>query len=474
MFSKTSTFKNASQPAEKEADKAKPFFTSRQSPGTPFFSAVPSSVQPKLTINAPGDKYEQEADEMAERVVQAQSIQRQTLPADEEELMQAKPLEAATVQRKCAACEPEATLQRQSEPEEEELMQAKRQETATVQRQCAVCGPVATLQRQAEPEEEELMQAKPLMRASENGTATATPQLASQLNSSKGGGQPLPKDTLSSMNQAFGTDFSNVRVHTGSRAQEMSEGIQAKAFTHGSDIYFNRGQYNPGSTEGKRLLGHELTHVVQQSSEMNSLQRQPIDCDKSSITGVVDPARDPQQEVINAHILARENVRLALNQVENILTGGAVRTIIRNTFNRHFGNPSPLHIRRIRNRLRAASSRLNRSSQTILRCNRGGGCRRQGTHGTQLCPSGGERTRICPHFFETGPIERAVTIIHESIHAVGACNDIHIGDTNYPGSPSYNNAWSYDHFANMVSGVLGRIPLRGHEATSPPDLETQH
>ena len=125
MFSKTSTFKNASQPAEKESDKAKPFFTGRQSAGTPFFSAAPASVQPKLTINAPGDKYEQEADAMAERVVQAQSIQRQTLPEEEEELMQAKPLEGATVQRKCAACEQETTLQRQAEPEEEELMQAK-------------------------------------------------------------------------------------------------------------------------------------------------------------------------------------------------------------------------------------------------------------------------------------------------------------------------------------------------------------
>ena len=46
----------------------------------------------------------------------------------------------------------------------------------------------------------------------------------------------------------------------------MSQGIQAKAFTHGSDVYFNQGQYNPESSEGKRLLGHELTHVVQQDS----------------------------------------------------------------------------------------------------------------------------------------------------------------------------------------------------------------
>jgi len=265
MFTKTAIPKSVNKPTENEANK-KPFFAGRQSSGAPFFSADPSSVQPKLTINAPGDKYEQEADEMAERVVQAQSIQRQSLPEEEEELMQAKPLGGATVQRKCAACEQEATLQRQAEPEEEELMQAKRQETATVQRQCAACGTVATLQRQAEPEEEELMQAKPLMRASENGTATATPQLASQLNSSKGGGQPLPKDTLSSMNNIFGADFSGVRVHTGSRAQEMSQGIQARAFTHGSDIYFNEGNYNPDSLNGKKLITHELTHTLQQGS----------------------------------------------------------------------------------------------------------------------------------------------------------------------------------------------------------------
>jgi hypothetical protein len=158
-------------------------------------------------------------------------------------------------------------------------MQAKPLEGATVQRKCAACEQETTLQRQAEPEEEELMQAKPLMRASENGTATATPQLTSQLNGSKGGGQSLPKDTLSSMNHIFGTDFSSVRVHTGSRAQEMSQGIQAKAFTHGSDVYFNRGQYNPGSTEGKRLLGHELTHVVQQggSRDGNLISRDWLD-----------------------------------------------------------------------------------------------------------------------------------------------------------------------------------------------------
>ncbi|NBC08548.1 MAG: DUF4157 domain-containing protein [Bacteroidetes bacterium] len=238
---------HSSTPSQKE--KQNPFFSKTASPSKPFF-------QPKLSINQPGDKYEKEADAMAEQVVQAESIQRQSAP-EEEETMQAK------------------QLQRQTNPEEEEVLQSKPLSEATIQRKCAECEEEGQVQRQAAPEEEELLQSKPLMRVAENGTATATPQLTSQLNSSKGGGQPLPKDTLSSMSQAFGTDFSNVRVHTGSRAQEMSEGIQAKAFTHGSDIYFNRGQYNPGATEGKRLLGHELTHVVQQNKSNKKVQREP-------------------------------------------------------------------------------------------------------------------------------------------------------------------------------------------------------
>ena len=75
------------------------------------------------------------------------------------------------------------------------------------------------------------------------------------------------------MSNAFGSDFSNVRMHTNSKAQQMNQGMNARAFTHGSDIYFNRGQYQPGSSAGKKLLGHELTHVVQQRSVAKTIQR---------------------------------------------------------------------------------------------------------------------------------------------------------------------------------------------------------
>jgi hypothetical protein len=63
-----------------------------------------------------------------------------------------------------------------------------------------------------------------------------------------GSGFPLPADALSSMNAAFGTDLFAVRIHADDRAAAMSSRIQARAFTHGSDVFFNKGQYDPYSS----------------------------------------------------------------------------------------------------------------------------------------------------------------------------------------------------------------------------------
>jgi hypothetical protein len=77
------------------------------------------------------------------------------------------------------------------------------------------------------------------------------------------------------MEPRFGNDFSSVRIHTGSNAVQMNKELHAQAFTHGSDLYFNEGKYNPGSNSGKQLLAHELTHVVQQTGA-KKLQRKSI------------------------------------------------------------------------------------------------------------------------------------------------------------------------------------------------------
>lgn len=77
---------------------------------------------------------------------------------------------------------------------------------------------------------------------------------------SDGGGQPMPEAVQAKMESAFGTDFSGVRVHEGPR----SEALGAVAYTQGNDIHFSPGAYQPNSQSGQELLGHELTHVVQQ------------------------------------------------------------------------------------------------------------------------------------------------------------------------------------------------------------------
>ena len=104
----------------------------------------------------------------------------------------------------------------------------------------------------------------------------APPATASALNNSKGSGAPLPESTRTYMENIFHTDLSAVRIHTGQYAVTMSQDIQAKAFTHGSDIYFNSGQFAPWSVDGKKLLTHELVHVVQQqgaTNQGNTIQR---------------------------------------------------------------------------------------------------------------------------------------------------------------------------------------------------------
>ena len=67
------------------------------------------------------------------------------------------------------------------------------------------------------------------------------------------------------MGGRFGVDFGSVRVHTGAEARDLNRSLHAYAFTSGSDIFFADGQFHPGTTDGDRLLAHELTHVVQQT-----------------------------------------------------------------------------------------------------------------------------------------------------------------------------------------------------------------
>jgi hypothetical protein len=92
----------------------------------------------------------------------------------------------------------------------------------------------------------------------------AHPDVESTIAQTRGGGSALDSGVASSVGPQLGDDLSDVRVHTDETADALANSVSARAFTTGSDVYFAKGEYNPGSGGGNELLAHELSHVVQQ------------------------------------------------------------------------------------------------------------------------------------------------------------------------------------------------------------------
>lgn len=236
------------------------------------------TIQANLKIGQPNDKYEQEADRVADKVMtmpepNGSLAQRQsTCPeCPEEEGIQTKPLDkqiTPLVQRQeetgpeeeeeekepvQAKLNENNRLQRlEAEPEEEEDEEAPEEEKAPEEEEPG---------EEEEKENEEPAQAKSI----NNKSPPVKSGIQSKIQSIKGGGQPLSKSTRAFFEPRFGRDFSQVRLHTDAKAADAAKSINAKAFTTGKNVFFGAGQYSPGTSKGKRLLAHELTHVVQQS-----------------------------------------------------------------------------------------------------------------------------------------------------------------------------------------------------------------
>src|SRR2546430_17395987 len=122
-------------------------------------------------------------------------------------------------------------------------------------------------QRQASAESDQ--KSSVLQRAAVNTTpVNAVPPIVHDVLDSPG--QALDAETRSLMEPRFGHDFSQVRVHTDEKAAESAQAVNALAYTVGRDVVFGKGQYVPRTTEGKSLLAHELTHVVQQREASSS------------------------------------------------------------------------------------------------------------------------------------------------------------------------------------------------------------
>ncbi|WP_158860095.1 eCIS core domain-containing protein [Lunatibacter salilacus] len=227
-------------------------------------------IQPKLTLNQPNDSYEQEADAMADKVMQMPDNHIMHQPFFKPSI--------SLVQGKCANCEDEQEhLQRkQGYIEMEYDLQPPK-----LQRTCDECSIQPPEPSEIEEEEEEETADQSISPKSENlngnsGTMDIPANFQNTLQRSQNSGVPLAEATRNIMESSFGQDFSHVRIHVGSDATSLNRQIQAKAFTYQNNIFFNSGNFNPGSKQGQHLLAHELTHVVQQTGGREfqpSLQR---------------------------------------------------------------------------------------------------------------------------------------------------------------------------------------------------------
>jgi len=178
------------------------------------------SVQEKLTIGAPNDKYEQEADRVADQVMRMPNGSGSVGAVD-----------------------------------------SPKDVTSRIQRRCEQC--------------EEELQRKP--NGSDLSGLAPSSKTASVINNLGGSGSPLTTSERAFFEPKFGQDFRDVRIHTDQQAAQSAHDLNAKAYTFGDSVAFARGEYQPNTTNGRRLLAHELTHVVQQAGSQQRVQREPND-----------------------------------------------------------------------------------------------------------------------------------------------------------------------------------------------------
>jgi hypothetical protein len=213
-------------------------------------------LQAKLTLGPVGDKYEQEADGVARQVMQQIAAPTAAEPAVDTETAPGVAQRAGELDDDDLNLKPlPGAVQRIGELDDDDLN----------------LKPLpGAVQRGPGDLDDDDLNLKPLPGAVQRDSTgleggPISGDIEGSIEGARSGGRSLDKDLRSSMEPAFGADFSGVRVHADAKADGLNRSLQARAFTTGQDVFFRSGEYNPGSAGGKELLAHELTHVVQQN-----------------------------------------------------------------------------------------------------------------------------------------------------------------------------------------------------------------
>jgi len=157
-------------------------------------------------------------------------------------------------------------------------------------------------------------------RDEDSAGATGTPDAVRRVVSSPG--RSMNESVQREMESKMGGDFSDVQVHTGPQAAAAAESIHARAFTVGNHVAFNRGEYQPGSDDGKRVLAHELTHVRQQTDGRVSLLPK-ADAEQSGTSGGFGMHVQPKLEVSSPDDPAEKEARQVAEQVVQMDEAGS-------------------------------------------------------------------------------------------------------------------------------------------------------
>lgn len=219
----------------------------------------------QLTLSQPGDAHEREAESVADKVMRMATPAR-GLSANSSV---SNTMCASAIHRRCAACD---------EAQEQAIARDAK---------------AAAIETQVDRHEASAV------------TPQVTPSVAADIRALQGKGSPLPPSTRAFFEARFEADFREVRVHTDTHAARTSSAINAKAFTVGRDIAFGNGQFSPNSYQGRHLLAHELTHVVQQTGQgpARAIQRAPDAQGPAAPETPLDPAQPyPHEDEIRTRL----------------------------------------------------------------------------------------------------------------------------------------------------------------------------
>lgn len=308
-----------------------------QAPQRPFFSRAGGGdffppVQAKMTVNPAGDKFEQEADHTADKVMRMADpaapgkLQRQTADKaqrkagdkvqwqtadkvqrrEEEKIFRAEAAEAPKIQRRAEekifrAEAPgdhvqkaeDKVVQKAEAPAQKAAPDVQKADDKSVQRsEDSIAHPHreeemifrAADDKLQKKDGDALQKKHDALQKAERGDAlqrdpasggralAVDDHVQSTIHRKMTGGEPLGNDVKGFMEPRFGADFGRVRVHQDGEAAGLNTRLGARAFTYQNHIFFSRGQYQPGTSDGKQLLAHELTHTIQQG---HAVQRSP-------------------------------------------------------------------------------------------------------------------------------------------------------------------------------------------------------